>query len=186
MCLHHLTFAREPVPWTNLEAIVAAKDAVANRRAQFNRDGPLQLNGQVRDAPPRIELERGGDGRRRARGDAACAGAAAVLLRRIRLKVQRSDDFGQKEPVAQLATDEIGVLADEPQPGALRQIAFEQRPGVHIPQRARALLLTSISALTGRGAVSLSSFRGEGQGEEAVAAPPPPRWNGRRGPGAAG
>jgi hypothetical protein len=32
----------------------------------------------------------------------------------------------------------------------------------------RTLLLTRISVLTGRGAVSLSSFGGEGQGEEVV------------------
>ena len=31
------------------------------------------------------------------------------------------------------------MLADESQPGALREIAFQQRPGVHIPERARAL-----------------------------------------------
>jgi len=40
--------------------------------------------------------------------------------------------------------------------------------GLEIQNAAMDLLLTRVSALTGRGAASLSSFGGEGQGEEAV------------------
>ncbi len=39
----------------------------------------------------------------------------------------------RKNPVAEFAADEIGVFADKNKPGALRQIAFQQRPGIHIP-----------------------------------------------------
>ena len=139
MGLHHLPLAGEPVPRAGLEAIVAPEDAVADCRAQLKGNGAFQLDRQVRDATPRIELERRGDGRRRAGSDTAGAGPAVVLLRRIGLDGERGDDFREKDPVAELTADKVGMLADEPQPGALRQLALKQRPSVHVPQRARAL-----------------------------------------------
>src|ERR1035437_7251771 len=39
------------------------------------------------------------------------------------------------------------MLADEPQPGALRQLALKQRPSVHVPQRARALVTQFVPEL---------------------------------------
>ena len=65
-----------------------------------SRDGAFELDGQVGDAAAGIELERGGDGGGRAGGDAAGAGAATVLLRRVRLQFERGDDLGEEEPVA--------------------------------------------------------------------------------------
>src|SRR5262249_9783431 len=48
--------------------------------------------------------------------------------------------LSQKEPISEPTADQVGVLADEPDPGALGQVAFEQRPGVDIPQRTGRLL----------------------------------------------
>src|SRR6202040_2915964 len=44
------------VPRAPRETIVAAEDAVADKRTQFVRDRPLVLDRQIRDAAPRIEL----------------------------------------------------------------------------------------------------------------------------------
>ncbi len=41
----------------------------------------------------------------------------------------------RKIQLPQAAADEVGVLADEAKAGALREVAFQQRPGVHIPER---------------------------------------------------
>ncbi len=69
---------RELVPGADGEAIVAAIDAVADRFAEFARDRSLVLDGQIRDAAPRIELV--GRGERRGRADllAGIAGAAMI------------------------------------------------------------------------------------------------------------
>ncbi len=68
--------------------------------------------------------------------DAAGAGAATVFFRRVGREFEGGEDFGEKNPVAEPAADEVGVLADEAQAGALGEVAFEQRAGVHVPQRA--------------------------------------------------
>ena len=50
---------------------------------------------------------------------------------------QGRQDFGEENPVAKFAADDVGVFADKAQAGALGEIAFEHRAGVHIPKRAR-------------------------------------------------
>ena len=60
-----------------------------------------------------------------------------IFLRRVRREFQRRQNFREKNPVAKPAADDVGVLADKANAGALRQIAFQQRPGVHIPKRTR-------------------------------------------------
>ena len=72
---------------------------------------------------------------RRAGRDAARAFAAMIFLRRVRFQFQRRDDFRQQNPVAESPADEVGVFADEPESGTLGKIAFQHRPGVHVPQR---------------------------------------------------
>ena len=88
--------------------------------------------------PPGVQPERGGEGPRRAGVQAAGAGPAAVFLRWVRLQLERGDDLAQKNPVPQRSADEVGVFADEAQPGALGEIPFEQRAGIDIPERASA------------------------------------------------
>ena len=75
---------RELVPGADGEAIVAAIDAVADRFAEFARDRPLVLDGQIRDAAPRIELVGRGEGRGRADVQAGVAGAAMIDIGRHR------------------------------------------------------------------------------------------------------
>ena len=109
---------------------------MAGRNSTGN--GAFQLDGEVGDAAARVQLERRGDGGGGAGGEAARAFAAMILLRRVRLQFERRDDFREKNPVAESAADEVGVLADEAETGALREVAFQQRAGVHIPERARS------------------------------------------------
>src|SRR5690606_16436660 len=68
----------ELVPRADGQAVVAAIDAVAERRAELLRDRPGVLDGQVGDAAPRIEPEGGGKGVGRADVEAGLAGAAVL------------------------------------------------------------------------------------------------------------
>src|ERR1700751_721223 len=53
--------AGEFVPGAHELTVIAAEDAVADRGAQLRRDCGLVLDGEVGDAAPRIEPERGDD-----------------------------------------------------------------------------------------------------------------------------
>jgi len=57
----------------------------------------------------------------------------------VREESGRGDDFGEKYPVAEAAADQIGVFADETETGPLGEVAFQQRAGVHIPERSCSL-----------------------------------------------
>src|SRR5205823_12340295 len=74
---------REPVPWADRLAIVAAVDPVADQRTQLLGNRALVLDGQVRDAAPRVELVRSADGLGGAYVDAFLTGPAVFLRRRI-------------------------------------------------------------------------------------------------------
>ena len=74
---------RELVPRADGKAVVAAIDAVADRRAELERDRPLVLDGEVGDAAPRIEPVGRREGVGRADVEAGAAGAAMVVLRRV-------------------------------------------------------------------------------------------------------
>ena len=75
---------REAVPRTAGLAVVTAVDAVADQRPEFLGNGAVQLDGQVGDAAPGIDLIRRGDGLRRADVEAGGAGAAMFFAGRIR------------------------------------------------------------------------------------------------------
>ncbi len=77
--LHQLSFAGEAVPRTDRQAIVAAVNAIADGRTQFDRNGPFQLDGQIGNALARIKRERRGDGIGRAGGEAARATATMIF-----------------------------------------------------------------------------------------------------------
>ena len=83
-------------------------------------------------------MKRSGDGLRGTSRDTKAAFATTVFFRRVRFQFERRDDFGKENPVAKLAADQVGVLADESESGAFGQVAFQQRTGIDIPQRARA------------------------------------------------
>src|SRR5690606_6980525 len=101
----------EFVPWADGKAIVAAIDAVAHRLAELKRDMTLVLDGQVGNAAARIEFVRLREGLRRTGIETAAAGAAMILMGLVGLDFERREDRAEKEPGAEFARDEIGVLA---------------------------------------------------------------------------
>src|ERR1700730_1013683 len=94
--LHLAPGLREFVPRARREAVVAAVDAVADERAQLARDRALVLDGEIRDAAPRIELvgrgKRGGG----AHVQAGAAAAAVIGFRRVGRKLQRGEETPEK------------------------------------------------------------------------------------------
>lgn len=134
MGFHHAAFLGESIPWAGGQAVVAPINAIADERAELDWDGAFKLDGQIGDTATGIELERGGDGVGRAGSQATCAGTAAIVFGFVRSEFERGDDFGKENPVAEASTDKIGVLADEAKAGALSKIAFQEWPGVDIPE----------------------------------------------------
>ena len=61
----------------------------------------------------------------------------------VRVKFERGNNFRKENPIAEFSADEVRVLADEAQTGSLCQIPFEDRAGIHIPQRTSALAAES-------------------------------------------
>src|SRR6202035_3421081 len=88
----------ELVPRTHRKAIVAAIDTVAYRFAEFVRDRPLVLDGQIGNAAPVIELV----GRRERRGrtdiEAGLARTAMIGLGVITRQLQRGEDCAEEQP----------------------------------------------------------------------------------------
>ena len=98
------------------------------------RDGSFEFDGEVGDAAAGIEDEGLGDGLGRAGGDAAAASAAAVFFRRVGGEFCGGEDFGEEEPVAEGAADEVGVFSDEADAGALGEVSFEDGTGIDVPE----------------------------------------------------
>src|SRR6185436_2793857 len=88
---------REAVPGTDHLAVVAAVDAIADQRPQLLGNGALVLDGEVRDAAPRVELVRTADRLRRADVDAALAAPAMVFFFLIDGKRQVAVDLAEEE-----------------------------------------------------------------------------------------
>src|SRR3990172_5332157 len=72
---------RKDSPRAHQLTVVAAVDAVADQRAQFNRDATLEFDGEIGNAAARIQPVRCNDRLGRARIDTAHAGATMILLR---------------------------------------------------------------------------------------------------------
>ena len=73
-------FLGELVPRADRQAIVAAKDAIADERPKLARDRAVMLDREVGDAAPRIEPVGRRKGVRRADVEAGPAGAAMIRL----------------------------------------------------------------------------------------------------------
>ena len=131
--------ARELVPRADRQAVVAAIDAVADQRPQRNRDHPLVLDRQIRDAAPRIELVGRRERRGRAGVEAAPAGAAMVGLRPRRARAPGSDRFRRETATSRNSRDtRLVCLPCQPMPGLLRQRLLHDRGGIDEQlQRAR-------------------------------------------------
>src|SRR5215472_3046542 len=133
MRLHKFAFASKPVPGTRGQAIVTAVDALADQRTQFDRNWTFELDRQIRDTPAGIELEWACDRSRGTQLDAPRTRAATIDLGSVRLQLQRGENLGEEYPVPELATDEVRMLANKTESGALCEIAFKDRTGIDIP-----------------------------------------------------
>ena len=98
--------------------------------AQFARNGPFVLDREVGNAAPRIELVGRGERRGRADIEAGAATAAMVVLGRVRRQVERGEDRAEKQPGAEFARDEVGVLALPAEAGRRGERLFHHRRGV--------------------------------------------------------
>ena len=101
----------EFVPGADGEAVVAAIDAIADRGAKLFRDVALVLDGEIGDAAPRVERRRAREGVGRADVEAGAAGAAMIFFRLAARQRQRRENRAQEQPGAEIARDEVGVLA---------------------------------------------------------------------------
>ena len=88
---------REFVPRADQLAIVAAVDAIADQRAQFQRNRAFVFDREVGNTAPRVELVRRDDGARGTDVDALAATAAVIGLRRIHRQRQVGVDFAEKK-----------------------------------------------------------------------------------------
>src|SRR5690606_10065051 len=98
------------VPRTDRQTIVAAVDPVAHLLPQRLRHRPLMLDRQIRDASARIEPPRTVESLRRADIEAAPAGAATLLLRRVPLEFRGGEDRAEEEPVAEIPAEQVRVF----------------------------------------------------------------------------
>lgn len=134
MEFHDLAFLSESVPRAGLEAVIAAEDSVADGGAQLGRNGAFEFDGEIGNAAAGVEDKGLGDGLGRAGGDAAATSAAAVFFWRIGGEFCGGEDFGEEEPVAKGAADEVGVFSDEADASALGEVSFEEGSGVDVPE----------------------------------------------------
>src|SRR5690606_10827877 len=102
---------RELVPRTGHLAIVAAIDAVADQWPHVLRNTAFELDGQVGDAAPRVELARSQDRLRRAQVDAGLAAAAVLAGGRIDGQRQVDQDLADEEGRAGRARQQQRMLA---------------------------------------------------------------------------
>jgi tRNA threonylcarbamoyladenosine biosynthesis protein TsaE len=117
----------EFVPGADELAVVAAVNAVADQRAQFERNRPGVLDRQVGNAAPRVEPVRRDDGLRGAHG---YAGGATAAVRRDGLAGGQSQvhvDFAQKKHRARFAVEQQRVLAAPALSAACSQLSFKHR-----------------------------------------------------------
>src|SRR5206468_168636 len=129
----------EAIPRADLLAHVAAEDPVADERPQIARDRALELDREVGDAEPSVELVGRDDRAGRAGRDAAGARAAALTRERgVGIERPVHEDLAEQEPRAEPLRQHSGVLADPAEARALGPAALEDRSRVAVPQGARA------------------------------------------------
>jgi hypothetical protein len=122
----------EAVPRADVEAFVAAVNAVADEGAEFRGDGAFEFDGEVGDAAAGVELVGRGDGAGGAGVEAALASAAVIALGDVGLKLEAGDNFTEKEPGAEARMDEHGAFALPTDSGTLGERLFEDGTGVDV------------------------------------------------------
>ncbi len=118
------------VPRADRKAIIASVDLVAYRRAEFTRDGALVLDGEIRNAAPRIELIR--RGKRIGRTDVETRAATATVIARpiVRGQINRGEYRAEKQPGAEFSRNQIGVLALPTETGGFGERLFHDGRGI--------------------------------------------------------
>jgi len=91
---------------------------------------PLVLDGEIGDAARGIEPIGRGKGCGRADIEAAPALAAAIVVRRGGRQLECQIDLAEEKPGAEIARDEVGVLALPAEPGGCGERLFHHRRGV--------------------------------------------------------
>ncbi len=121
------------VPGAHQLAVITAVNPVAHERAQFQRNGPGVLDGEVRDAASRIQLKGCHDGLRGADGDARAALAAVAADGLTWRQSHIQENFAQKKQGARVAVEHQGVFAAPTQTAAASQLGFQHwcRVGEH-------------------------------------------------------
>ena len=122
----------EAVPGADVEAVVAAVDAVADEGAEVEGDGALVFDGEVGDAAGGVEVVGARDGVGGAGGHAGGAFAAVVVLLFVGREGKGGEEFGEEEPGAEGGVDLDGGLAVPAEAGFGGEVAFEDGAGVGV------------------------------------------------------
>jgi hypothetical protein len=156
---------REPGrKWARFLADVAPVDPVPHGLAKLQRDRPPVLDGQVRDAAPRVHDRRsvrippqerpGGAG-----VEAGPAASAVVAVEGgIGLHLRIQEHHPQKEVRPHPGVDQHGVPPRPPEPGALGQFPLEDRRRVHTDPPFRGARPASPHAASSSRATCFSPF----------------------------
>ena len=121
--VHFAARLRELVPRARRQAIVAAVDAIADRLAEFARDRSFVLDREIemqRRASSRYGAGKHWWGRHRDRRGRCRSGPRRARPRQF----ERGEDRAEEQPRAELARDEIGVLALPAEARGIRQRLF--------------------------------------------------------------
>ena len=127
--------AAPPVPRAHVLADVAAEDVTAHPLARLLGDRTLHLDGQVADAPRRVEQVRRRQRTGRAGVQAGGAAPARVRPRRVGRELEVGDDLAQEEPGPVLGVEEARVLAPRAEAGRGRVRLLRDGPGVDVRPR---------------------------------------------------
>src|ERR1035438_303841 len=125
------------VPRANVLTDIAAEHLPAHAGTQLFGNRAAFLDGEIRDAPGRVQLIRSREGIGRAGVEAARARAAAVGRWQIGCQYQRRQHDAEKEPRPQVLIQNAGVLANPADPCVLGKDPLNDRARVHVTPGAR-------------------------------------------------
>src|SRR5438132_5910583 len=120
------------VPRTDFLAYVTAEQPIPGRFTQVSWNRATQLDGEITDTAPGIELTRSGKGLRRTGIQAGGAGTAVTgLVSRIRLQVDVKQESTDEEVATQPPVEQHGIFAEPTETRPPCKIALQERRGVH-------------------------------------------------------
>ncbi|MET4576509.1 tRNA threonylcarbamoyl adenosine modification protein YjeE [Ottowia thiooxydans] len=141
------------IPRANALTVITAVDAVSDQRPEFFVYRAGVLNGQVRDAPSRVQALRPYDG---LSGANVHAGLATAAVRRDWLSRRESEidvDLAQKEHGPRFAREDQRVFSAPALAAARRKLGFQDGGGIceyAVPERSNGLGNTLLQFLQPR------------------------------------